>query len=144
MQIFQCHFYMMLMMQMILITNMGCYSSTHLTRISTPRFLCKKRGKGYNGLWRSSKAHHDLFSWEGWSMISWNFISFLRAKGKREQLWKDGSSQILSISWSTHGMSVRNISWANKHETPDVWEGMGKFQIWFTKSWVHLSYTRKP
>jgi hypothetical protein len=37
---------MMLMMQMILITNMGCYSSTHLTRISTPRFLGKKRGKG--------------------------------------------------------------------------------------------------
>jgi hypothetical protein len=31
---------------MHLITNMGCYSSTHLTRISTPRFLGKKRGKG--------------------------------------------------------------------------------------------------
>jgi hypothetical protein len=30
---------------MILITNMGCYSSTHLARISTPRFLGKKRGK---------------------------------------------------------------------------------------------------
>jgi hypothetical protein len=37
---------MMLMMQIYLITNMGCYSSTHLTRISTPRFLGKKRGKG--------------------------------------------------------------------------------------------------
>jgi hypothetical protein len=40
-------------MVMILIANMGCYSSTHLTKISTPRFLGKKRrGKG---LQRSSK-----------------------------------------------------------------------------------------
>jgi hypothetical protein len=38
---------MMLMMQMHLITNMDYYSSTHLTRISAPRFLGKKRGKGY-------------------------------------------------------------------------------------------------
>jgi hypothetical protein len=34
------------MMQMHLIKNIGCYSSTHHTRISTPRFLGKKRGKG--------------------------------------------------------------------------------------------------
>jgi hypothetical protein len=32
---------------MLLFTNMGCYSSTHLTRISTPRFLGKKRRKGF-------------------------------------------------------------------------------------------------
>jgi hypothetical protein len=32
---------------MHLITNMDYYSSTHLTRISAPRFLGKKRGKGY-------------------------------------------------------------------------------------------------
>jgi hypothetical protein len=31
---------------MQLFTNIGCYSSTHLTRISTPRFLGKKRRKG--------------------------------------------------------------------------------------------------
>jgi hypothetical protein len=31
---------------MQLFTNMGCYSSTPLTRISTLRFLGKKRGKG--------------------------------------------------------------------------------------------------
>jgi hypothetical protein len=37
---------MMLMMQMQLFTNVGCYSSTHFTRISTPRFLGKKRRKG--------------------------------------------------------------------------------------------------
>jgi hypothetical protein len=43
---------MMLMMQMHLITNMGCYSSTHLTRISTPRFLGKKRGKGVTIVFR--------------------------------------------------------------------------------------------
>jgi hypothetical protein len=100
-------------MQMILITNMGCYSSNHLTRISTPRFLGKKWGKGHNVLQRSSQAHHDLLSWIDWSTTSWNFSSFLHAKGKREQLWKDGSSQIWRISWSTHGMSVRKhfLSW---------------------------------
>jgi hypothetical protein len=35
------------MMQMLLFTNMGYYSSTHLTRISASRFLGKKRGKGF-------------------------------------------------------------------------------------------------
>jgi hypothetical protein len=52
------------MMQKTLNTNMGSYSSTHLTRISTPRFLDKKRGKGYTSLQRSSQAHDDLFFFE--------------------------------------------------------------------------------
>jgi hypothetical protein len=55
------------MMQMHLITNMGCYSSTHLTRISTPRFLGKKRGKGHNDLHRPT---FSLFSWRGWYVVS--------------------------------------------------------------------------
>jgi hypothetical protein len=74
---------------MILITNMGCYSSTHLTRISTPRFLGKKRGK-------VTTVFNDL--------QKLTMIFFL--EGKREQLWKDGSSRRSSIPWSTHGNRV--------------------------------------
>jgi hypothetical protein len=100
----------MLMMQMILITNMGCYSSTHLTRISTPRFLGKKRGKG---LQRSSM----IFTNSPWS-------SFLKERGN------NSGKMDLHKYWVSHGQLIEwvfvNISWANKHETPKSVRRNGK------------------
>jgi hypothetical protein len=97
---------MMLMMQMTLIANMGCYSSTHLTRISTPRFLGKKRGKG---LHRSSTIvfledvdprHHET-----------SFSSFvLKERGTNHgkmDLLKDGvpQSQLMERMFHKHILS---------------------------------------
>jgi hypothetical protein len=137
-------------MQMQLLTNMGCYSSTHLTRISTPRFLGKKRGKSHNGLQRSSRAHQDFLSWRGLSTLSWNFNFFLRDSCSTELKERGNNCRKMDLHkyWVSHGQLMEwvfvNISWANNMKHLKVWEGMGKFQIWFAKSWVHLSYTRKP
>jgi hypothetical protein len=97
---------------------MGCYSSTHLTRISTPRFLGKKRGKSHNGLQRSSQAHDNLLSWRGWSTLSWNFNFFLRdsystelrERGnncRKRDLLKDGvpQSQLMERMFHNHILS---------------------------------------
>jgi hypothetical protein len=122
----------MLMLQMLLITNMGCYSSTHLTRMSTPRFQGKKRGKGHNGLQGSSQAHHDLLSWIDWSMTLWSFSSFLcdcfltalkeRGRNCREvDLWEDRVSHGQLMEWV-----LVNIFWAGKHETPESMRRNGK------------------
>jgi hypothetical protein len=139
------------MMQMQLFTNMGCYSSTHLTRISTPRFLGKKRGKGCNGLQWSSKAHDNLLFWRGWPMLSWNFNFFLRDSYSTElrergnncrkmDLWED---RVLHGQLMETGFHKHILSWQtwNTWKCEKEWE---KFQIWYAKSWVHLSYTRKP
>jgi hypothetical protein len=99
------------MIQITLIANMGCYSSTHLTRISTPRFLGKKRGKVttvFNGLHKLTMIffleevdpHHHETSVPSFTVLT------LCTKGKRELLWNNGSLRRSSISWSTHGMSV--------------------------------------
>jgi hypothetical protein len=138
-------------MQIILITNMGCYSSTHLTRISTPRFLGKKRGKGHNGLQRSSQAHHDLLSWRGWSTSSWNFNLFLRDSCSTElkergnncrkmNLWEDRVShgQLMETGFHKHILSWQ--TW-NTWKCEKEWE---KFQIWYAKPWVPLRCTHKP
>jgi hypothetical protein len=118
---------------MILISNMGCYSSTQLTRISTPRFLGKKRGKGYNGLQRSSHTHADLLSWRGLSVTSpWSLSSFLcdcfsialkeRGSNCREvDLWEDQVSHGQLMEWM-----IINIFWADKHETPESVRRNGK------------------
>jgi hypothetical protein len=115
-------------MQMPLITNMGCYSSTHLTRISTPRFLGKKSGKG---LQRSL----TIFTISPWS-------SFLKERGN------NSGKMYLHKYWVSHGQLMEwmfvNISWADNMKHLKIWEGMEKFQIWFAKSWVHLSCTCKP
>jgi hypothetical protein len=122
----------MLMMQMTLIVNMGCYSSTHLTRISTPRFLGKKRGKGHNGLQWSSQTHDDILCWRGWSTSSWNFSSFLH--GSCSTVLKERGNYFgkmdLHKYWVSHGQLMEwvfiSISWANKHETPESVRRNGK------------------
>jgi hypothetical protein len=97
-------------MQSYFITNMGCYSSTHLTRISTPRFLGKKRGKG---LQQSS----TIFKSSRWS-------SFLKKRGnnsRKMDFWEDRVSHGQLMEWV-----FVNISWANKHETPESVRRDGK------------------
>jgi hypothetical protein len=115
-------------MQMHLSTIMGCYSSTHLTRISTPRFLGKKRGKGL-------QLSSTIFRSSRWS-------SFLKERGNNSgkmDFWEDQVSHGQLMEWV-----FVNISWTINMKHMKVWEGMEKFQIWFAKSWVHLSDTRKP
>jgi hypothetical protein len=83
-------------MQNVLITNTGCYSSTHLRRISTPRFLGKKRGKG---LQRSS----TIFRSSRWS-------SFLKERGNNSgkmDLFKDRvfHGQLMETGFHKHILS---------------------------------------
>jgi hypothetical protein len=123
---------MTLMMQMQLFTNMGCYSSTHLTRILTPRFLGKKREKGHNGLQRSSQTHHDLLSWIDWCMTPWSFSSFLSdcfSTAPKERGNNSGKMDLPKY-WVSHGQLMEgvfvNIFWVDKHETPESMRRNGK------------------
>jgi hypothetical protein len=82
---------MMLMMQMILTTNKGCYSSTLLTRISTPRVLDKKRGM-VDDVFDTTKIfflgevdmlHHDELN----SSFRIFFPTILMKRGKTQERW---------------------------------------------------------
>jgi hypothetical protein len=132
-------------MRMHLFTNMGCYSSTHLTRISTLRFLGKKEGRGYTSLRWSSQAYNDLLSWRDWSvMSSWialfspfeNFAQALERKERVTQKWWIYQK----IEYQLMKGELRNIFWADNMKHLKVSEGMGKFQIcyaidpWMTRT----------
>jgi hypothetical protein len=120
-------------MQMQLFKNMGCYSSTHLTRISTPRFLGKKRGKG---LQRSS----TIFTSSPWSSFLKRLIccittSWIHPLGSSFQLywWKEGItlerymfSTIEYLRANSWKECFINIFWADKQETPGSVRRNGK------------------
>jgi hypothetical protein len=117
-------------MQMILITNMGCYRSTHLTRISTPRFLGKKRRKGLQRsatIFTSSRWYSFLKRYICCIMTSWILplgSSFQLYWWKEGKLWKDGSSRRSSIPWSTHVMNAHKhvLSWQTWNTWSMKWE----------------------
>jgi hypothetical protein len=141
-------------MQMILITNMGYYSSTLLTRISTPRFLGKKRGKGYTSPRQSSQTRVDLLSWRGLSTSSWNFNFFLRDSCSTELKERGNNYRKMDLweDWVSHGQLMEwvfvNISWANKHETPESVRRDGKVsnlirQVVSTFEWYSQTIKRE-
>jgi hypothetical protein len=106
----------MLMMQSSFIANMGCYSSTHLTRISTPRFLGKKRGKG---LQRSS----TMFTSSPWS-------SFLNIRGNNSRKMDILEDRVFHGQLMETGFHKHILSWQtwNTWKCEKEWESF-KFDM---------------
>jgi hypothetical protein len=108
-------------MQMHLSTNMGCYSSTHLTRISTPRFLGKKRGKGL-----PLESPFQLYWWK--ERITLERWIFKKIEYSMVNSWKEG---------------FINIFWAGKHETLEGMRRNGKVSSLVRKAlgtvWIVLT-----
>jgi hypothetical protein len=112
-------------MQMQLFTNTGCYSSTHLTRISTPRFLSKIRGKG---LHRSSTIvflevvdprHHEgsFSSFVILSQLNW------RREGTSLERWIFEKIEYLIVnSWKVILETYSELSTWNTWKCEKEWE----------------------